>query len=79
MVNSYSIMPPSTDWGESTPDMHFRHGGQVTAAWVDGHVSKEKLQFSLSGYSGRNSAINLSLYLGWFGDRSRGNYLFDLE
>ncbi len=79
LINSYSIMPPSTVWGDSSPDMHFRHGGQVTAAWLDGHVSKERLRFSQASYSGRSVAENLSMSLGWFGERARGNYLFDLE
>ncbi|NMA41907.1 MAG: prepilin-type N-terminal cleavage/methylation domain-containing protein [Oligosphaeraceae bacterium] len=68
IVEIYTINAPYSEWGDSTPDMHFRHGGRTNACWVDGHVSNEVLSYTHSGYSGISGADLKSGYkLGWFG------------
>ncbi|AQT69779.1 PilD-dependent protein PddA [Anaerohalosphaera lusitana] len=68
-------------YGEATPtwvpdpSMHFRHGGRVCAAWVDGHVDVRKS----SGYDGENyDGCRPGRYdLGWF--EPLDNSLIDLD
>jgi prepilin-type processing-associated H-X9-DG protein len=51
------------------PSIHFRHRGQANIVWCDGHVSSEKMTFSLAagGFE--------SWKIGWFGEKN--NDLFD--
>jgi prepilin-type N-terminal cleavage/methylation domain-containing protein len=66
--------PPGTDL--STPSIHFRHLGTACVAWVDTHVSNEKLSFTNRSY-GLSAAIMQTVGVGWFGSQS--NDLFDLK
>lgn len=58
----------------SSPSIHFRHGA-VNVAWCDGHVSSEKMSFTVPQniYGADNEANRL----GWFGPDD--NSLFDNE
>lgn len=58
----------------SSPSIHFRHG-TVNVAWCDGHVSSEKMSFTIPQniYGADNNANRL----GWFGPDD--NSLFDNE
>jgi len=76
-VQLYSITPPQSMWGGLSPDMHFRHGGQVSVNWVDGHVSAEKMSFSHSHYRLSDLSETIALQLGWFG--ADNNDLFDRD
>ncbi len=68
IVEVYSISSPYTDWGDSSPDMHFRHSGKANAVRVDGHVTSEKMTYTHAGFSGLNTADLRAYYrLGWFG------------
>ncbi len=68
IVEVYSISSPYMDYGDSSPDMHFRHAGKTNAARVDGHVTSEQMTYTHAGYSGF-SVADLRVYyrLGWFG------------
>ncbi len=59
----------------NSPSVHFRHADTATVAWVDGHVSAEKMSFTtpINDYQADNRASSI----GWFGPDD--NSLFDLE
>jgi len=66
------------------PSIHFRHGagavhssssGRASIAWMDGHVSNEQRSFTWS--SGLYECDPADFGIGWFGDESRANHLFD--
>ena len=69
--------PPSTS--RPNPTIHFRHLDTTSVAWVDGHVSWEKMSFT-DRYQ-THSMISVKeaekAGLGWFGPDS--NELFDLK
>ena len=71
-VIEYSFVEPRF-WPElpsSRPDpsLHFRHGsGQAVVAWLDGHVSSERLSFS--AFSGVYPENPRDHRIGWFGSR----------
>lgn len=69
--------PPYSGTWELTPSIHFRHGESVCAAWLDSHVSEERMAFSRDNnpYVPENSPEDFRL--GWFGPDS--NELFDLD
>lgn len=60
--------------GQSSPTMHFRHGGMANVAWCDGHVSCETMAFTWDG-SNTYGADNRANNLGYIGDGD--NRLFD--
>lgn len=63
----------ATEWGLATPTMHFRHRGQASVAWCDGHVDSRRMSFSLPGknvYDGYPERSNI----GWTGPKD--NSLF---
>ncbi len=69
--------PPSSM--RPNPTIDFRHLGQCNVAWVDGHVDRQDLAFSVdyqthSRISGDEAADQ---GVGWFGPED--NSLFDLE
>lgn len=51
----------------ANPSMHFRHRGQASVAWADGHVTSE-------AYSWSNGANFEKMKIGWFGPKD--NKLF---
>jgi prepilin-type processing-associated H-X9-DG protein/prepilin-type N-terminal cleavage/methylation domain-containing protein len=67
LIESPMVSPPQ---GAYASEMHFRHNGRTNVVWVDGHVSGENRTFSMTG---------LRSDLGWFGDRTQHDYLFDLD
>ena len=65
----YSITAPTMAY---SPDMNFRHSKNAVAGWLDGHVTAEKLSFSLND--------NYKKYdLGWFGSAADDDKHFDRE
>lgn len=58
------------------PSIHFRHGGQASIAWTDGHVTRKARTFTASSglYSGDPAVFDI----GWFGHRDDNGY-FDLQ
>jgi prepilin-type processing-associated H-X9-DG protein len=66
--------PLSTD--QSWPSIHFRHHGQASVAWADGHVTAEHMTFSGESYglSTRQVQTAGTGGVGWFGPDS--NSLF---
>ena len=65
----YSITAPTMAY---SPDMNFRHSQNAVAGWLDGHVTAEKLSFSLND--------NYKKYdLGWFGSPADDDKHFDRE
>lgn len=81
IVEVYSISAPYTSYGESSPDMHFRHSGSANALRVDGHVSSEKMTYTHTGYTGISAADLRAHYrLGWFGgDKEDAQRLFLID
>jgi prepilin-type N-terminal cleavage/methylation domain-containing protein/prepilin-type processing-associated H-X9-DG protein len=57
----------------SAPSIHFRHAGSTHAAWADGHVGGETMDFTHPQFED----FYRDLGFGWFGPES--NDLFDLE
>jgi prepilin-type processing-associated H-X9-DG protein len=41
-------------WATPEPSIHFRHGGHAVCAWVDGHISLEKMSFSKENWGEDN-------------------------
>jgi len=76
-IQVYSVTAPQSAFGALSPDMHFRHGGQASVSWVDGHVSSEKLTFSHAHYRLSSVGETMILKLGWFG--ADNNDLFDRD
>ena len=78
LLEVYSITAPYTTYGDSTPDMHFRHTRRCNVAWVDGHASAEAMTYTHSGYSGIGiPALRDVHFLGWCGgDREEAQKLF---
>ncbi|MDD5727144.1 MAG: prepilin-type N-terminal cleavage/methylation domain-containing protein [Victivallales bacterium] len=74
LIQGYSITPPQSD---GFPDLHFRHNKQVNVAWVDSHVSSDKMTFTHSHYNLSSIAETQALNLGWFG--TDDNTLFDRD
>jgi prepilin-type processing-associated H-X9-DG protein len=64
-----------TDSWEPSPSIHFRHWGQASVGWADGHSSSEKM----GRYDGiNNDGIKPSKFnIGWF--EPLDNSLFDLQ
>lgn len=69
---------PDLPAARADPSIHFRHGGKArhaaNVAWLDGHVSSERMSFSWS--SGVYAADPGELGIGWTG-KSDDNSLFD--
>ena len=61
------------------PTIHFRHLGQTSVAWADGHVDSRRMTFSAdyTTHALMDADEAESMGLGWFGPRS--NEWFDLE
>ena len=65
----YSVTAPSMAY---SPDMNFRHSRTASVGWLDGHVSSEKISYSMND--------NFLKYdLGWFGNKSDNDRHFDRE
>lgn len=70
------VEPPLATWGSNnSPTLHFRHRGKAAVAWLDGHVTFERLEWTppLNVYD----ALNKPNHLGWFGPKD--NTLFDCQ
>jgi prepilin-type processing-associated H-X9-DG protein/prepilin-type N-terminal cleavage/methylation domain-containing protein len=63
----YSFLTPPiySSSPSNSPSIHFRHRGAANLAWADGHVSREKLQWTVpkNVYGADNAILNL----GWIG------------
>lgn len=62
-------------WSPS-PSMHFRHRDRASVAWADGHVSSERMEWSMpandpNNWSGTDYA---SMKIGWFGPHDETLY-----
>jgi prepilin-type processing-associated H-X9-DG protein/prepilin-type N-terminal cleavage/methylation domain-containing protein len=55
---------PQTAWGDPTPTTHFRHNGSTNVAWLDGHVTAEKMAETTT--SNAYGASNTAIATGWF-------------
>jgi prepilin-type N-terminal cleavage/methylation domain-containing protein/prepilin-type processing-associated H-X9-DG protein len=63
---------------EARPSIHFRHLGKANVAWLDTHVSAERITFSGDVGTGNPYAGSPGDFqVGWFGPRT--NELFDCE
>ncbi|MFH1746489.1 MAG: type II secretion system protein [Planctomycetota bacterium] len=58
------------------PSIHFRHQGQASIAWCDGHVGRRSRTFTWS--SGFYEGDPVQENIGWFGETD-DNGFFDLE
>ena len=75
----YSFVEPP-EWPDfpgyrPDPSIHFRHQGRAEVCWLDGHVSAERRTFGES--SGVYPTDPAALDIGWFGEASAANDLFD--
>lgn len=76
---SFVTPPRDGDGNETSPSIHFRHGGakgrRANVAWADGHVTSELMTWSYETnvYGARNATFGL----GWFG--GKGNEAFERE
>ncbi len=59
------------------PSIHFRHAGQASVGWADGHVARERLSRTRSNIYGVSEAQMRDLQIGWFGPAN--NRFFDLQ
>lgn len=75
-VSYYAYGATLYSWRPS-PSMHFRHREHATVGWADGHVTSEKMEWSmpLSDPSNWAGIDYLGMKLGWFGPRDES--LFD--
>lgn len=70
------VEPPTTVWGASlSPSLHFRHRDKAMVGWLDGHVSAERLEWTIpiNIYGAQNQRVKL----GWFGPHD--NTYFDRD
>ena len=79
---AYSFAEPPTKPGNPTPNpsIHFRHmDDRCSVAWMDTHVSDEKLAFSgrYATYGRPSADVVKANHIGWFGPNSIE--LFDLD
>jgi prepilin-type processing-associated H-X9-DG protein len=73
---AHARFQPAAPGQRFDPSIHFRHDGQATVAWCDGHVDRQALSFSWS--SGLYPAAPAGHAIGWFG-REDDNHFFDLQ
>ena len=57
-------------WNPS-PSMHFRHRGQASVGWGDGHVTSERMEWTMAANDPNNwSHVDYgAMNIGWFGPR----------
>ena len=69
-IEMFYISPPYGDWNgypyDCYPDMHFRHNKKTNVAFIDGHISPERLTLSRSSYFSEGENLN-KYFIGWFG------------
>lgn len=76
LVEYSFVEPPTTQWGPTSPSIHFRHNDKANIAWADGHVTAEFMAWThpTNAWGADNAAMRLG-YIGpkdtnaWF-DRS---------
>jgi len=73
-VSYYSGFP----WNPS-PSMHFRHRDHASVGWADGHVSSERMEWTLEVGDPRNwSGIDYAGFkIGWFGPQDESLFKRD--
>ena len=77
-IEMFYISAPEMDGWENYPDMHFRHNTRTSAAWCDGHVTSEKLDYTHAGYFSEEENRTIK-FLGWFGkNRAEAQYYFEI-
>ena len=82
LTEVYNVGGPVTAWGDSSPQIHFRHTGRTNAAFVDGHAASFNMTYSHKGYYSQTAdEIKNVWHLGWFGgtDKNVINKMFELE
>jgi prepilin-type processing-associated H-X9-DG protein len=77
LLIEYSFVEPPLASGFPTlsPSIHFRHRAMANIAWVDGHVSSQRMEWTVptNVYGASNQRMNV----GFFGPRD--NSLFDRQ
>lgn len=71
----FAVFAGSQQAFHNSPSIHFRQGGTANVAWCDGHVSAERMSFTIptNAYCVENKPFDV----GWFGPDD--NSLFDTE
>lgn len=76
MLIEYSFVePPLSDFGPTSPSIHFRHDNLANIAWADGHVTAERMEWTYP--TNVYGASNAAAHLGFFGPKD--NTLFCRE
>jgi prepilin-type N-terminal cleavage/methylation domain-containing protein/prepilin-type processing-associated H-X9-DG protein len=70
----YKVTPDGLGIATNSPSIHFRHNGLANVGWCDGHVSSQRMTWTLS-VKNAYRCDNKSFALGWFGPND--NSLFD--
>ncbi len=79
-IIEYSFAEPAV-WPDAPgyspdPSTHFRHAGETSVAWLDGHVSSERMTRTVPGWYSEGHSGEAGL--GWFG-AATGNVLYDYD
>jgi prepilin-type N-terminal cleavage/methylation domain-containing protein/prepilin-type processing-associated H-X9-DG protein len=82
IVSEYSFAEPpffatGAEGWPTTPSIHFRHGGQANAVYLDGHVDSHAMSFTRASVYGVSEQESRALGIGYFGPRD--NSWFDRQ
>ena len=74
-VSYYSFGGVLNRWNPS-PSMHFRHRDRASVAWGDGHVTSQKMEWTMSVSHPNNwSQVDYgAMKLGWFGPQDEARF-----
>jgi prepilin-type processing-associated H-X9-DG protein len=67
------VEPPLNGFGTTSPSLHFRHRGSANIAWADGHVTRQRMEWTYP-HANIYGSHNASFNLGFFGPQD--NALF---
>ena len=77
----YDVGPATNDWGDSSPQIHFRHNRRANAVMLDGHAASYNLTYTHKGYYSQSIDELKNVWgLGWymFDNKSEVNQCFVL-
>ena len=77
----YDVGPATNDWGDSSPQIHFRHNRRANAVMLDGHAASYNLTYTHKGYYSQSIDELKNVWgLGWymFDNKSEVNQCFIL-